>query len=390
MSDIISSAISDISDRLGDYSPRPAFLIRLGGDQITELNNRVMSLTLTDNRGFEADTLEITLDDADGKLSLPDRGAKLRVALGWQGEPLIDKGVFTVDEITHQGPPDQLIVSARSADFRNTFNVRREYSWHNVTVEQVVSAIAKRYGLKAGVSAHLAKLEIDHADQTNESDISFLTRMAEMVGAVATVKNGMLLFFVPGQSLSQSGKPLPVITITRSGGDRHSFRVADRDAYTGVTAYWLDLNFGKTKPKKVRRRRRTTARTATKKKKEPASSAREGGYLVGTDGNVFVMRKTFKTERAARIAADAHWRKLQRGAAEFNMTLARGRADLYPELHARMSGFKLAIDTADWVITRCMHEIGSSGFTTSLEFEVRITDWNIKEPEDDTVDDDDD
>lgn len=63
----------------------------------------------------------------------------------------------------------------------------------------MVASIASRYDLRAGVSEELAKIEIDHADQTSESDISFLTRMAEMLGAVATIKNGMLLFITPGK-----------------------------------------------------------------------------------------------------------------------------------------------------------------------------------------------
>ncbi|WP_225085142.1 phage late control D family protein [Pectobacterium colocasium] len=375
----IMDTLGAISGRLDEYSPRPAFMVRVGDKQVTELNDRLISLSLTDNRGFEADSLELVLDDADGKLALPERGAKVTVALGWANEPLISKGTFTVDEIAHRGPPDQLTISARSADFRDTFNVKREYSWHNVTVGFVVSAIASRYGLKAGVTERLAKLELDHADQTNESDISFLTRMAEMVGAIATIKNGMLLFIVPGQAVSQSGKPLPAITITRSSGDSHSFRVADRDAYTGVTAYWLDLNFGKTKTTKVKNKRKTSTPA---KKKEPASSSKEGNYLKGTEGNVYVMRSTFKTEQAAKRAAAAKWSTLQRGAAEFSMTLARGRADLYPELHARMSGFKTVIDNADWIITRCVHEISQSGFTTSLEFEVKITDWAADDNDD--------
>ncbi len=100
------------------------------------------------------------------------------------------------------------------------------------------------------------------------------------------------------------------------------------------------------------------------------------------EGNVYVMRSTFKTEQAAKRAAAAKWSKLQRGAAEFSMTLARGRADLYPELHARMSGFKTVIDNADWIITRCVHEISQSGFTTSLEFEVKITDWAADDNDD--------
>ncbi len=175
--------------------------------------------------------------------------------------------------------------------------------------------------------------------------------MAEKLGTITTIKNGMLLFMHPGRAVSQSGKLLPAITITRASGDKHSFRVADRDAYTGVTAYWLDLNFGKPKKTTVKRRRRRKTVTPAKKAKELASTRKEGGYLEGVEGNVFVMRETFKTERAARRAAAARWSKLQRGAAEFTMTLARGRADLFPELHANIQGFKAEIDQADWVIT---------------------------------------
>ncbi len=351
-----------------DLTPRPAFDIKIGGKTQTTVNDRLVSLTLTDNRGFEADMLELVIDDADQKVALPKRGAQIDIALGWKGESLVNKGRFTVDEISHTGPPDQLIVTARSADFRDTFNVKREYSWHDITIGKLVASIASRYNLKAGVSEDLGKIEIDHADQTSESDISFLTRIAEKLGAITTIKNGMLLFMHPGRAVSQSGKLLPAITITRASGDKHSFRVADRDAYTGVTAYWLDLNFGK--PKK------TTVKRA-KKAKEPASSCKDGGYLKGVEGNVFVMRETFKTEPAARRAAAARWSKLQRGAAEFTMTLARGRADLFPELPAVMQGFKPEIDQAAWIITQVTHTIGDNGFTTALNFEVKISSWDM-------------
>lgn len=363
---------------LDDLTPKPAFDIKIGGKVLTSVNERLIALTLTDNRGFEADMLEITLDDTDQRIDLPGRGTEIDIALGWHGEPLVSKGRFTVDEIAHQGPPDRLIITARSADFRNTFNVKREYSWHNITVGKLVASIASRYNLKAGVSEDLGKIEIDHADQTNESDISFLTRMAEMLGAITTVKNGLLLFIHPGLSVSQSGKLLPAITITRASGDRHNFRVADRDAYSGVTAYWLDLNYGKVQKTHVSRKRKKNTPAKTK---APASSSKEGNYLEGTEGNVFVMRQTFKTERAAKRAAAARWAKLQRGAAEFSMTLARGRADLFPELHANMQGFKAEIDQADWVITQVTHTIGDSGFTTDLSFEVKIGKWEMTEEE---------
>ncbi|GAA3911860.1 phage late control D family protein [Gibbsiella dentisursi] len=365
----LSDSISQLESDIEDYSPRPDFNVTVGDKTITLLNDRMMSLTLTDNRGLTADTVEMTLDDSDGKLVLPTRGTQISVAMGWKGQPLVFKGCFIVDEITYEGPPDTLTISARSADFRDTFNVKRERSWHNCTVGYVVSAIASQYGLKAGLNEALGNIDIDHADQTNESDLSFLTRMGEMLNAVPMIKNGMLLFIIPGMAQTQSGKVLPVTTLTRKSGDRFSFSIADRDAYTGVEAYWLDENYGKKKKVSLRGHRKSTKTTT------PASSSKTGHYLDGAEGNVYVMRQTFKTEQAARRAADAKWRQLKRGAAQFRLTLARGQAELYPELHVQSQGFKAVIDEADWIITRATHTIGESGFTTALELEVKITDW---------------
>ena len=45
----------------------PDFMLMLDSKDITgNISNRLMSLTMTDNRGFEADQLDIELDDADG------------------------------------------------------------------------------------------------------------------------------------------------------------------------------------------------------------------------------------------------------------------------------------------------------------------------------------
>lgn len=45
----------------------PAFRLTLAGADVTQkIEQRLISLTLTDNRGFEADQLDIELDDADG------------------------------------------------------------------------------------------------------------------------------------------------------------------------------------------------------------------------------------------------------------------------------------------------------------------------------------
>lgn len=346
----------------------PAFRLTLEGADITQkIEKRLMSLTLTDNRGFEADQLDIELDDADGQLMMPRRGVVLTLALGWQGQPLIPKGSYTVDEIEHSGSPDRLTLRARSADFRATLNTRREKSWHNTTVGEIAREIAARNKLKLALGKDVEKMAIDHLDQTNESDASFLMRLGRQCGAIACVKNGSLLFIRQGQGKTASGKALPVITLQRNEGDSHRFTLADRDAYTGVIASWLNTREpAKKDTSHVRRKRK---RKVTKKK-EP--EAKQGDYLIGTDENVLVLSRTYANRANAERAAKMQWERLQRGVATFSIQLARGRAELYTEMPVKVSGFKHQVDAAEWTITTLTHSLGDSGFTTSLELEVKI------------------
>ncbi|HEA7918463.1 phage late control D family protein [Escherichia coli] len=362
------------SELLNKGNKTPAFSISIEGKDITTvLDKRLMGLTLTDNRGFEADQLDLELDDADGKIVLPRRGAVITLALGWKGQPLFPKGAFTVDEIEHTGAPDRLTIRARSADFRETLNTRREKSWHNTTIGEVVKEIAARHKLKMALGKDLSDKPVEHIDQTNESDGSFLMRLARQYGAIALVKNGNLLFIRQGQGKSASGKPLPVITITRKDGDSHRFTLADRGAYTGVIASWLHTREPEKKESTTVKRKRRTK----KQKKEP--EAKQGDYLVGTDENVLVLNRTYANRSNAERAAKMQWERLQRGVASFSLQLAEGRADLYTEMPVKVSGFKQPIDDAEWTITTLTHTVSpDNGFTTSLELEVKIDDFEME------------
>ncbi|EAA5315753.1 phage late control D family protein [Salmonella enterica subsp. enterica serovar Stanley] len=362
------------SDLLNLNSKSPAFSITIEGKDVTTvMDARLISLTLTDNWGFEADQLDLELDDADGLIALPRRGAVIQLALGWKGQPLFPKGAFTVDEIEHSGAPDRLTIRARSADFRETLNTRREKSWHQTTVGKVVKEIAARHNLKVALGKDLTDKALDHMDQTNESDASFLMKLARQYGAIASVKDGNLLFIRQGQGRTASGKPLPVITITRKVGDGHRFTLADRGAYTGVIASWLHTREPRKKETTSVKRRRKKATTP----KEP--EAKQGDYLVGTDENVLVLNRTYANRSNAERAAKMQWERLQRGVASFSLQLAEGRADLYTEMPVKVTGFKQPIDDAEWTITTLTHSVSpDNGFTTSMELEVKIDGLEIE------------
>ncbi|NIE70347.1 phage late control D family protein [Pantoea sp. Acro-807] len=361
----------------------PDFLLMVNAkDVTTNLRDRLISLTLTDNRGFEADQLDIELDDADGKLTMPVRGAELSLFLGWKGQALVGKGTFTVDEVEHHGAPDTMTIRARSADFRGSLNSRREVSYHDTTLGAIVEQIAGRNNLKAMLADGFATIAVAHIDQTQETDAKFLTRLATLYGAVAAIKAGRLLFIRPGNSVTLSGKPIPQMTITRNDGDWHSFSIADRGAYTGVSASWLHTK--DPKPKKVKLQRKAKAQQQstvahpdakkTSAKTDKLQEAKEGNYLEGNEDNVFTLTTVFSSQKTATSAAKAKWEKLQRGVAEFSLTLAMGRADLYPETPVKVSGFKSVIDAQPWLISKVTHNLSSGGYTTQLEFEVLLSD----------------
>ncbi|OAX58894.1 phage late control D family protein [Xanthomonas translucens] len=322
--------------------PIPQWRVVLDGTDLTErIAPRLLDLTLTECRGGEADQLDLRIHDNDGKMALTKRGVRLAVALGWKATGLVDKGTFIVDEVEYSGSPDIITVRARSADLTADMRTRRERSWHNTTLGAVLNMLAGEHGLTPRVAEVLARTKLPHLDQANESDMNLLTNLGQRFNAVATVKAGALVFAPIGAGTTATGKPLPTVTLTRRDGDQHRYSVAERDAYTGVRAYWTDK-----------------------------AKARRQSVLVGTDDNAKRLRESYADEATARQHAHAEFERVKRGTAKFDYTLAIGRADLFPERIVTVSGFKPDIDGQRWLIAKTTHTInGSSGFTTLLELE---------------------
>ncbi len=171
---------------------------------------------------------------------------------------------------------------------------------------------------------------------------------------------------------------MPPLIITRKAGDNHRFSVADRDAYTGVVAYWHDKKAAEKKVVKLKRRKRkktttATTTTTTTDTTTPTAVVKENELLIGSDENVKTLRHIYANQKNAERAAKAHWQRLQRGVAEFSMTLAVGRPELITELPVTVRGIKPQIDEAKWISTKVVHNVTSeNGYTTNVEFEVKI------------------
>ncbi|CQR07131.1 baseplate J/gp47 family protein [Yersinia enterocolitica] len=278
------------------------------------------------------------------------------------------------------GPTGAYEYHAKSADGRVA-----DASAISPTPACVTVTVLSREGNGEASNELLAVVE---AALNDENTRPVADRVASLNGAVAAVKAGRLLFIKPGSGVTASGKPIPQMTITRQDGDQHSFSIADRGAYTGVSASWLHTKDPKpAKPKKVKLQRKpkfkqlralehpkakpTRAKAAAVKK---SVEEKQGDYLVGSEDNVFVITTVYATQKAAMRAAQSKWEKLQRGVAEFSITLAMGRADLFPETPVAVNGFKSVIDQQSWIISKVSHSLSNSGYTTQLSLEVLLSD----------------
>ncbi|MEX5545230.1 phage late control D family protein [Pseudomonas pergaminensis] len=358
---MIDSVISKVTGYLRNTAERyvrdaaypvPAFRLTVDGLDIAQLiSPRLMSLELTDNRGIEADQLSITLSDHDGLLTIPPKGAVLRLWLGWSDTGLVDKGTYTVDETEHSGAPDVLSIRARSADLRKGLKTKRERSWSNTTLGDVLGDIAIGNGLTATIAGALDGLPILQLDQANESDANLISRLGEEFDAVASVKAGCLLCLPAGGGKTANGLDLPHITLTRADGDQHRYLQADRDSYDGVRAYYYDVN-----------------------------SAKKQEAIAGGGDNLKDLRHTYSDQQSALRAARAEFRRLQRGSATLSYNLAMGRPDLIPELTYTLQGVKAEIDEIIWYGGNVQHSLSADGgYTVSLELESKLPEDNVED-----------
>jgi phage protein D len=258
---------------------------------------------------------------------------------------LVDKGRFKFDEVSWQGPPDVLTIRARSADLTDAFRIRRERKWKATTVGGVLQQIARDNGLQANVAPELAGKPVKVLAQDQRSDAAMLRFLGRRHDAVATVKAGRLIFSPIGKGTTASGRRLPAFSITRQSGDSYSWQRAARESeFAGVEARWHDQEKGERKTVKV---------------------DGEG------KGKPKRLRRTFHSEDDAQAAAEAESKRVKRAAATFDLTLAYGDAELYPEQKGAVAGFKPSIDATTWLVAEVSHTLDASGgFRTKLQLEL--------------------
>ena len=357
-----------ITDTGGNHLTPVAKLSINGKPFNTDALSRIISISLTDKSGFEADELTVSLSDHDGKLALPPKSAEITIALGYIETGIVDKGSYKITEVSWSGAPDTLHITAQSADTSDRFSEAKEKSWHKTSLKEIIESIAAANGYTPIIGKAYQDEKIDHIDQSNESDAAFLSRLAERYDAIATVKHGRLLFVSSGEATTAGGQPLPTIRITRNSGDQYAFRYSNTESYNAVRAYYIDKQTGKKHEVVITEDNYDPVKKTVTTTKEVTEIKQ-----VDTAGKkIKTLRHTYQSPKTAATGARAAYKKLKRGAMEFDISLAIGRPDVAPESPVTLQGFKPEIDAEKWVGKETVHTLDSNGLTTAVKLQSLI------------------
>lgn len=318
---------------------KPAFRLRAGGAEVP-VGDRLLDLKATSTSDDASDTLELTLDNRDAAVALPPPGGELEAWLGYAPSPRY-LGKFLFADLEVSFPPLRLTLRATAADFgrASTLKAPRTRNWpERLTLGRVAETLADAHGYRARVAPALAAVPVENLDQSAESDLALLARLAAARGAAAKADAGHLLVVPRGAGTSVSGKPLAAAIRPEDAlSARASHR--ERTRYASATAKYHDLNSGETE-------------TVTAGAGEP----------------VFEVRGLRPTRAAAEAAAEAALADRTRAAAELDLELP-GHPDLAAETRLRLPGDWPEGLAGEWTATRVAHSLGSSGYRTRITAE---------------------
>lgn len=303
------------------------------------LMDRFLDLTITDEPGLSADTLEMAFDDRNGDIVLPAKDVEIRVGLGYGTATLV--GVFGVDVIGASLSPQQITIRAKAVSMTAGLKEPKTRSWTNTTLGAVMTEIAADHGLVPAIASGLAAQPYETVSQIAESDANLISRLAKRHGAIGKPKDGLLVFHDRGK-ISDARAAVPVVALTEPDFTTLNWTSENRPAFSRVTAWYRDFDAG------------------TRKR-----------ISIGSGSPSITLRETFVNEATARSAAEARINASARLLGTLSGKLARGNASLRGEGRIDLSGFKPEIDGL-WSLTRVVHRYSKGGFETNFEAEVAL------------------
>lgn len=211
-------------DFVGTPVIAPNYTLIYGHKNITtDVAPYLLSLTYTDYLTDQSDTLEVELENMNGKWVRewwPDEGDKLELHLGNQLDGMVKQGVFEIDEIEYSEHPDTIKIKALATAVLKPQRTGNAVAYEKTTLAGVVGAVAARNGLT--VVGEISDFPVRRMTQYHEHDVAFITRLGREYGHAVKFLGSQLVF----TDIGKLGKQSPVMTL--HDDDIKSLRLRDK------------------------------------------------------------------------------------------------------------------------------------------------------------------
>lgn len=230
--------------------PHGTVVIKYQNKDITaSISPYLTDVVYVDRIGGQSDSVEITVEDSEQRWQnawYPTQGDTLTVSIGYAGQTLLPCGVFEIDEVTLEGPPDTVRIKALGAGVKRSVRTRKGRSYENTTLANIAATVAQRNKLK--LVGKIETIHITRVTQAFESDLAFLQRISQEYGYCFSVRGGKLTLY----KLSDLKAAKNVLVINRTDVTRYRYHDKVHQIYVASTVSWHDPHAKRTHTKRVK------------------------------------------------------------------------------------------------------------------------------------------
>lgn len=232
-------------EKVNEIVKKPNIEVVYNKKNITqEISKYVMSLSYTDFEKDQADELNLILKDSDDRFKdswKPAKGDKIQAKVFYTGEPILNCGVFTVDENTLDSSDDgdTCTIKALATSITQALKEERNNPYESKTLVQIAQEIGDRHGFS--VAGSEGNIKVGRQSQYKESDLTFLNRLSKMYGYIFKITDTVLTF----EKLENLETAEPLSTITRKNITRLTLNDTSAKTYSSCRVEYQSPKTGK-------------------------------------------------------------------------------------------------------------------------------------------------
>jgi phage protein D len=222
-------------------SKRAVFMVTVAGTNITAtLMPVLISLTVSGKAGTHADTASLEIDDTQGRIVLPQIGAPVIVALGWEDEGVRVVFTGTVDEVRSSGSRGSgrtLRITARGMDTTRKPKEGQQRHFDDSTAGDILREAGRTAGVTGvDIDPSLASIRRKHFEMRDESFIHMGERLAREIGGNFRIQGTRAI-------MSKRGGTYTAAVLAAWGRNLHGWDISPslgRAQYSRMRARWYD------------------------------------------------------------------------------------------------------------------------------------------------------